>query len=144
MENQKDPDVFVTKGYQLKGRLSAPEQYVDGVSQLYFGYPMTKIVLHTMVEPKNGETLETRKVVQYLTMTTVNAIELANLILNTAKKSEAELMTDLNSAGQKRVKDILDGYQANEIKEAEFINLQATSELSSSHGKVKPTKKRGT
>lgn len=144
MADQQDIDVHVTKNYQLRGRLSAPENFVDGVSFMFIGYPMTKMLLHTVVEPKNGEHPEIRKAVQYLTMPTVNAIELAEFILNTAKKAEAQLVADLNPTNQKKIRDILKRFQANETRESESVNLLETSDSLPSQRKAKLTKKAST
>lgn len=142
MAEQKDPDVLVTKNYQLTGRLSAPEHFVEGASQIFFGYPMTKLVLHSMVIPKNGQNPEIRRTAQYLTMPTVNAIELANLILTAAKSVEGQLLADLNPSSQKKVKEVLTNFQPKETKEIEFDAPQVAPEASSSQRRIRLTKKR--
>lgn len=141
MADKQGTDVLVTKNYQLTGRMSAPECFVEGASQVFFGYPITKIVFHTLVVPRTEESTEIRKAVQYLTMPTMSAIELANLILTTAKRSEAQLLADLNPSGQQKVRSILSRFQVSAVKEFESIDFPAATDASSSQGKAKSTKK---
>jgi hypothetical protein len=91
-----DPDVVVNDKYILRGKLNAPEVYADGASQILLGYPMTKIYLHTVISA--GDDKELRKVVQVLSLSTATAIELANMILAVAKKSEEFLIPSAEEA----------------------------------------------
>lgn len=92
----KDPDLLVNERFILQGKATAPEVYVDGASQILVGYPMTKIYFHSVVN--HSDTQEKRKVVQVLTLSTTTAIELANLILSVAKKSNEFLLPMSQSA----------------------------------------------
>jgi hypothetical protein len=105
-----NPDVLENDHFHLHGRLSAPNHYVEGITQLFFGYPFTKILLHTVIEPLSGDNPEIRKAEQFLSLPTVAAIEIANLILGSAKQSEEQLLKDLNENARDKVKSILSNY----------------------------------
>lgn len=110
MTTQKDFDLLKGKSFVLKGRLTAPDHFSEGYTQLNFGYPLVKVLLHTVIDPKAEEVdsdLELRKASQYLTMPTVKAIELAHMILVAAKNSEERLMRDLSDRAQEKVRKIL-------------------------------------
>lgn len=107
-----NPDWLESEHFFLMGRSSAAQNYADGITQLFFGFPLTKILFHTVIEPQNGATPEMRKADQYLTIQTVTAIELANLILSTAKQSEDQLLKDINENAREKIKNILSNYLA--------------------------------
>lgn len=113
MTTQYDFDILENEKFLLKGRLSAEENYVEGVTQFIFGFPNTKILFHTIIEPKNESIPELRKASQYLTMPTVVAIEFAHLVLTTAKQSEDRLMKDLNEGAKDKIKAILKNVKTN-------------------------------
>lgn len=106
-----NPDVLESSHFYLTGRLAAADRYAEGLTQLFFGFPFTKMLLHTVIEPQNGSSPEIRKAVQYLTMPTVTAIELANLILSSAKQSEDQLLNDLNENVREKIRNILSNYK---------------------------------
>lgn len=125
MTVQKDLDTIKNEQFVLTGRLTAKEYFSEGLTQMFFGVPLTKLLLHTVIEPKDGDKPEIRKAQQYLTIPTVMAIEIAHIILSTAKSSEERLMNDLCMDDQKKVKELLKnfqlsgvtrGYAAEEIK----------------------------
>jgi hypothetical protein len=109
--NKLNLDELESSHFHLVGRLSAADRYADGLTQLFFGFPLTKFLLHTVIEPRNASNPEIRKAEQYLTMPTVSAIELANLILNSAKQSEDQLLKDLHESAREKVKNILSNYK---------------------------------
>ncbi|MDO8291470.1 MAG: hypothetical protein Q7T29_01180 [Gallionella sp.] len=113
MTTQTNLDVIENDQFVLAGRLSTEAHYADGVTQIVFGFPLTKVLLHTTLEPKNQSAREIRRAEQYLTMPTVAAIELANLILAFAKQSEEQLLRDVNENAKEKVRAILQNYIAN-------------------------------
>lgn len=113
MVTHKNLDIVENEQFILTGRLSVEEHFAEGLTHLFFGFPITKVLLHTIIEPQNGSSPEIRKAEQYLTMPTVTAIEFANLILATAKQSEDQLLKDMNVGAREKVKAILQNYKAN-------------------------------
>jgi len=111
MPSSKDFDELETKTFILFGRSSAPENFSEGLSYLMFGYPIVKILLHTVREPKSEDELEIRTAQQYLTMPTVAAIQLADKILSSAKKFESRLIEDLPARDRSMVVEILKHYE---------------------------------
>lgn len=85
-------DVTEEKDFVLINRASSPEVFVEGISQVMIGFPFTKIVLHSVFEPRNGGDKEVRKVVQTLSMPTIAAVELAKIVTSLCKKSESQLV----------------------------------------------------
>lgn len=80
-------DINEKKDFVLLNRASAPEVFIEGVSQVMVGFPLTKIVFHTVVEPKDGKDKEVRRVVQTLSMPTIAAVELAKIITELCRQS---------------------------------------------------------
>ena len=142
MIDHSNPDVFKGKNYELRGRLAAPEQFVDGVSLMFIGNPMTKMILHTVTEPRNEDSVEIRRAVQCLTMTTVNAIEFADFILRNAKKSESMLLADLSPKSQQRVKAILSKFESDGAQEPESPSPQNGKNAAPSAEKTRPTRRK--
>ncbi|CAH1385686.1 hypothetical protein [Candidatus Nitrotoga sp. M5] len=110
MTEENDFDTITNEQFVLKGRLTADDLYVDGLSQITFGFPVTKLLFHTIIETRSAINLEKRIARQYMTIPTVAAIELAHLILTIAKKSEAQLMKDLNEGGKEKVEKLLNDF----------------------------------
>jgi hypothetical protein len=130
--NKSNPDLLENEQFLLTGRLSAASRHAEGVTQLFFGFPFTKVLLHTVIEPQSENNREIRKAEQFLTLPTVTAIELANLILGTAKQAEEQLLKDLNENAREKVRDILQNYQAhNPIQGFESEQLTSTPPASS-------------
>lgn len=111
--NELNPDLIENDQFLLTGRLTAESRHAEGVTQFFFGFPFTKILFHTVLEPKSGINREIRRAEQFLTLQTVTAIELANLILSTAKQAEEPLLNDLSGDAREKVRAILQNYQAN-------------------------------
>lgn len=88
-------DVSEQQEFVSLGRASSPELFVDGFSQVMIGFPISKIVFHSVIEPKDGKEKEIRKIVQTLTMPTAVAVELAKIISGLCKQSEKELTHDI-------------------------------------------------
>ena len=78
--------------FVLSNRDTAPEIYADGFTHMLVGYPMTKLVLHSLVDPLDGGK-EQRSAVATITMSTVSLLEMAHAILSACKRSEEELIT---------------------------------------------------
>jgi len=92
MKKSSNLDFIDTDSFTLSGRVSAPEIYADGFSQLLLGFPTTKIVFHSLVEPHTeANAKEERRVVATLSLSTMDAIQLATTILAGCKKSEVQL-----------------------------------------------------
>lgn len=85
-------DVTEEDGFVLLNRTSSPEVFAEGISQVMIGVPLTKIVLHSIVEPKDGANKEIRRTVQTLSIPTIAAVELANIVMSLCKQSEGELI----------------------------------------------------
>lgn len=107
MNEMPNPDVVIEDRYILTGRVSAPELYIDGVSQLLLGVPVTKLILHTVINPSQDGKPEIRKAVAQLSMPTITAIELATLILGVSKKSEDHMIQSLEQEVLVKLKELL-------------------------------------
>ena len=103
---QNDLDTQENANFILKGRLSAPVHFVEGFTQLSIGSSFAKILLH-----KTAAAPELRRAEQYLTLPTVQAIELAHLLLLTAKHMEAHVSNGLSAAEQEKIRAILRDFQ---------------------------------
>ena len=130
-------DVIEKDQFLMVGLLSIEENYVDGLTQIAFGFPITKLLLHTVIDPKNQQNArELRKAKQYLTMPTVAAIQLANLILASAKQSEERLLKDINENARDEVKAMLQNYTfTNPVQGFESKNLPAAVPVASKKAK---------
>lgn len=77
-----------SKPDQLVPRVIAPESapniFAEGISQVLMGFPNTKVLLHTVVEPGSTERPEVRRAVGWLVMPTATWLEVAQLIINQA------------------------------------------------------------
>jgi len=111
MTENKDYDVLVNEKFVIKGRLTAENNYAEGVTQLFFGFPFTKVLFHSTIDPPTSNTVEIRKASQYLTLPTVTSIELANMILTAAKNSETKIMNEISGEAKSRIAAILQNYQ---------------------------------
>ena len=88
-------------------RLTAPNVYADGIAQIMIGFPISKIVFHTIYEPKTDSSGEIRKCVQTLSIPTVSALEMARHILGAAKQSEAKLSELFSDETLNKIKGLL-------------------------------------
>lgn len=113
MTTPENLDVIENDQFFLSGRLSVDSHYIDGLTQIFFGFPHTKVLLHTTLEPKSSTSREIRKAEQFLTMPTIAAIELANIILASAKQSEEQLLKDVHESARGKVRAILSNYTVN-------------------------------
>ena len=125
-------DVIEKDQFLMVGLLSIEENYVDGLTQIAFGFPITKLLLHTVIDPKNQQNArELRKAKQYLTMPTVAAIQLAS-----AKQSEERLLKDINENARDEVKAMLQNYTfTNPVQGFESKNLPAAVPVASKKAK---------
>jgi len=108
---QNDLDTQENANFILKGRLSAPVHFVEGFTQLSIGSSFAKILFHNVIEHKTAAAPELRRAEQYLTLPTVQAIELAHLLLLTAKHMEAHVSNGLSAAEQEKIRAILRDFQ---------------------------------
>ena len=107
MSDQIDYDTVTRESFIIKGRISAPDIYADGLSQLIMFGTTAKIVLHSVVLPKSAENPEIRKAIQTLSMPIVHALELADFILRAAKNSQDRITEDLGGDQLLKVQNIL-------------------------------------
>lgn len=107
MSDHVDYDTVTHENFVLSGRLSAPEVYVDGLSQMVMFGAIAKLVLHSVAFPQTSDNPEIRKAVQTLSMPVLHAVELANFILKAAKDSEDRLMRELGEEQAQKVKSML-------------------------------------
>lgn len=92
MKKPTDLDVIDAGAFNLSGRATTPEMYADGFSQLLIGFPLTKIVLHSVFDPKSeANAKEERTVVATICIPTISAIQLATTILAGCKSSESQI-----------------------------------------------------
>lgn len=111
MSIQNDLDTLENANFILEGRLSAPAHFAEGFTQLSIGSSFAKILFHNVIEHKTAEAPELRRAEQYLTLPTVQAIELAHLLLLTAKHVETQVLNGLSAAEQERIRAILRDFQ---------------------------------
>jgi len=106
MENLGNRNVLETKDFVLTDRISATELYADGFSQLLVGFPVTKIILHSVIDAKTPTHKEVRRTVTTLSIPTTALIQLAQMILSACKNSEGQL-AQLSGDAAKQLKGIL-------------------------------------
>lgn len=72
-----------------------PSIYVEGLSQMMLGFPVSRVLLHSFAErdTSNGRAEERRTMAVELVMPTSSLIEMAQLILNTAAANKETLET---------------------------------------------------
>jgi hypothetical protein len=107
MAENTDFDTVEHSNYVLKGRVSAPEVYADGLSHFVLFGSMAKMLLHSISWPKRGKVPEFRRAVLNLTMPAANAIELAHFILTAAKNSETRLLAGMDPDQAEKIRDML-------------------------------------
>ena len=103
-----DFNVRVDGGVTLVNRLNVPESYADGLAQLMVGFPITKLVFHSLLEPKQNDGTEVRKATQSLSIPTIAAIEMALLILSACKQNEQVLKTIIDDQIRARLTSLLE------------------------------------
>ena len=91
MNIKQTPNTVENEAFILEGRIAAPEIFVDGWSQVLVGYPLTKVVFHTLVQPSGPDTKEIRKVAMTMTIPLAQAIQFAQTILSYCKNGEQQL-----------------------------------------------------
>lgn len=111
MSIQNDPDTLENANFILKGRLSAPAHFVEGFTQLSIGTSIARILFHNVIEHKTAETPELRRAEQYLNLPTVQAIELAHVLLLTAKHVQTQMLNGLSAAEREKVQAMLRDFQ---------------------------------
>lgn len=92
MSTKESMDVVEASSFRLEGQLDAPEIYADGFTNLFFGFPNTRVVFHSIVEPPHDGQKEQRRAVLTLTMPTVLALQLAHTMISGTKGNERLLM----------------------------------------------------
>lgn len=106
MREQKSGAVVETDRFVLVGKSSAPEVLAEGVSQVLMGYPMSRLVLHTVLDPEDAESREIRRAAGIVTMSTVSLVQTAKLILKLAKEAEGQL-SEFNAEHGVRIRELL-------------------------------------
>jgi hypothetical protein len=78
---------------ELIGHDQAPMLYADGIGQVLFGYPVSRLVLFSVVTGSDltNQTPEKRRVTHVLSMPTINLLEVASQILVAVKNSESTM-----------------------------------------------------
>ena len=81
-------DILVEEANDIEmiNRLNAPTIFIEGLSQLHFGYPTCRVTLHSNVKPKSATTKERREVCATLIIPTAVLVEMAQMILGVAKE----------------------------------------------------------
>ncbi len=87
-----------------------PEMFVDGISSILMGNPISKLTFHSVRDPANPENneIEQRKGVFLLTISTPVLLEICRSILSAAQSS----IDDLSDGGKKfdtQVRKIMEG-----------------------------------
>lgn len=68
----------------LFDRTDAPQFFVDGLSQVMFGFPVSKLIFHSLIRPPSGDKKEIRKVELVLTLSTLAMFDMAQTIARVA------------------------------------------------------------
>jgi hypothetical protein len=92
MSTEKSLDIIDTADFRLEGQVTAPVMYAEGFTNLLFGFPHTRVLFHTLIEPAHRGTKEQRRAVLTLTIPTILAVQLAQTILSGVKGNERLLM----------------------------------------------------
>ncbi|MEW6687555.1 MAG: hypothetical protein AB1452_00560 [Pseudomonadota bacterium] len=106
MSDEKKADVVELEGFRLEGRLAAPELFVEGWTHFYLGYPTTKILFHSVVEPPSPTRKETRRAQVTIAMPLGVAIQLAQTILAACKTNES-VVAQASEQMAKQIKQVL-------------------------------------
>jgi hypothetical protein len=115
MTTQKNLDIIENTQFILTGRLSANEHFVEGFTQMFIGFPHTKVLFHTVLEPKGEDSPEIRKASQLMTIPTVTAIEFAHLVLTAAKNFEEQIISNLDDDSKNKIKACLQNVLPNTV-----------------------------
>lgn len=86
-------DTMKMQGIEVHGMMSAPAQYVDSISQILVGWPQVKFVFHEIIAPTHKEDphVEIRKASLILTMPTLEALNMAKMLIKTIKNSQDQM-----------------------------------------------------
>ena len=76
---------------QIVNRINAPTIFIEGLSQIQFGYPNSYVVLHSRVMPKTPTSKERREVGVTLIMPTGALIDMAQTILGIARENQTQV-----------------------------------------------------
>jgi len=92
----------------LSGASSAPTIYADGVAQVAMGYPLSRVILHTVTASESlaEGAPEQRKAEVTIVMPTATLLEACNLLLQVARTNESELVA-LGDQGGDRLREQL-------------------------------------
>lgn len=102
-----DPTAVIDGGaFLLVGKSSAQEVFSDGISQVLLGYPVSRLVMHTILEPASEEAKEVRRAAVVLTMPTMTLIDTALMILRVCKQGEDQLV-GFNSQQGAKISELL-------------------------------------
>lgn len=93
MSDSKSNDIEDIGPFVLRGKGQATEIYSDGLSQFMLGYPLSRLVFHTVNEPATTERKEQRKANLVLTMPTQLLLEAAKLVMDSSAANKDTLLT---------------------------------------------------
>lgn len=143
MTTDKELDTIEDENFILTGRISAEQYFGEGFTQLFFGFPVTKLLFHNVIQPGSAKRKEVRKAGQYLTMPTTVAIEFAHLLLTAAKQSEGELLKDLGEEEKEKIRNLLKDFKPEAILKRYVVNevLPAAKKPVASTKKALPSTK---
>lgn len=113
MSQQNNIDQLDVGPFVLLNKGSAPDIYAEGISHVLLGYPVTKVVFHTMMEPATPQNKEIRKATAVLAIPTVSLIESAQLILQVCKGGVGDL-TGFNALQGQKIQDLLSAIEIRE------------------------------
>jgi hypothetical protein len=90
---------------------AAPTVYADGLTQLHLGYPISRVVLHGLVErsedpPGSKDVRELRHVACELVMPTIGLLDMAVNVLRAVRSGEAQL-ADFSSQSAARIQEMI-------------------------------------
>ena len=106
IEDNAPKSAFQHPQFHLTGNLSSPEIYAEGIANMMIGFPVSRLVLHTFLEPL-ADGREHRRAVANLTMPTTALLELALNVLRACKSIEPQLMQIASSEAPAKLQEFL-------------------------------------
>lgn len=120
MSKHDDPNRVEVGKLVLLDRVSAPEIYADGVTQVVGGIPCSRVILHSLVEPAHGDSKEVRRAVATLVMPTAALLESALRIATTLKDAQPLLASGIEKHSAALLK-LLEQAQASQTGRGEML-----------------------
>lgn len=78
----------IGEGVVLTGRATAPEIYVEGVTQMLMGAPVSRLIFHTTMDSATDGDVEVRKAAVVLSLPTGALVDIALKILEAVKSNQ--------------------------------------------------------